>query len=404
MVERSDPTRFHLLQLKPREEKRLLAGHLWVYSNEVDNRKTPLKRFKPGQPVMIVSASSRVIGTGYVNPNSLICARLVTRSLETALDGVLIRQRLGQALALRQAIYPEPYYRLCFGESDGLPGLVLDRFGQYCSGQITTAGMQRFQAEIESALDELLQPRSLIWRNDVAVRQLEGLPAENELVFGQMPDEVEVHEAGLVFRTSLTQGQKTGWFYDQTANRYRLGKYVAGADVADLYSYLGGWGLRAAQAGAQSVVCVDSSPAAVAGVQRAAEDNQLNDRVKACQKDVQAWMQEAADAGRQYDVVVLDPPALIKRKRDQRDGQRAYQRLNELALRIVRPGGVLFSFSCSQHLSRDELRKTINRAGMRQGIPLQVLENLQQGPDHPVHPAMVETEYLKGFVIRRLAC
>ncbi len=404
MVERSDPTRFHLLQLKPREEKRLLAGHLWVYSNEVDTRKTPLKRFKPGQPVMIVSASSRVIGTGYVNPNSLICARLVTRSMETALDGVLIRQRLGQALALRQAIYPEPYYRLCFGESDGLPGLVLDRFGPYYSGQITTAGMQRFQAEIESALDELLQPRSLIWRNDVAVRQLEGLPAENALVFGQMPDEVEVREAGLVFRTSLTRGQKTGWFYDQTANRYRLGKYVAGADVADLYSYLGGWGLRAARAGAQSVVCVDSSPAAVEGVRRAAEENQLADRVTACQADVQAWMQEALEDGRRYDVVVLDPPALIKRKRDQRDGQRAYQKLNELALQIVRPGGVLFSFSCSQHLSREELRKTINRAGMRREIPLQVLESLQQGPDHPVHPAMVETEYLKGFVVRRLAC
>ncbi len=404
MVERSDPTRFHLLQLKPREEKRLLAGHLWVYSNEVDNRKTPLKRFKPGQPVMIVSSSSRVIGTGYVNPNSLICARLVTRSLETALDGVLIRQRLGQALALRQAIYPEPYYRLCFGESDGLPGLVLDRFGHYYSGQITTAGMQRFQAEIENALEELLQPRSLIWRNDVAVRQLEGLSPENTRVFGQMPEQVEVHEAGLIFQTSLIQGQKTGWFYDQTANRHRLAKYVAGADVADLYSYLGAWGLRAAQAGAQSVVCVDSSPTAVEGVRHAAEANQLSDRVAACKADVQAWMQQALEAGRQFDVVVLDPPALIKRKRDQRDGQRAYQRLNELALRIVRPGGVLFSFSCSQHLSRDELRKTINRAGMRQGIPLQVLENLQQGPDHPVHPAMVETEYLKGFVVRRLAC
>ncbi len=404
MVERSDPTRFHLLQLKPREEKRLLAGHLWVYSNEVDTRKTPLKRFKPGQPVMIVSSTSRVIGTGYVNPGSLICARLVTRSMEHALDGVLIRQRLAQALALRQAIYPEPWYRLCFGESDGLPGLVVDRFGDYLSGQITTAGMQRFQTDIEDALEELLQPLGLIWRNDVAVRQLEGLSAENEIVMGRIPDRVEVREAGLVFQTSLTQGQKTGWFYDQTANRHRLGKYVAGADVLDLYSYLGAWGLRAAQAGARSVTCVDSSGPAVEGVWQAAEYNQLADRVEAVRADVSEWLGRAVEEGRQYDVVVLDPPALIKRKRDQRDGQRAYQKLNELALQVVRPGGVLFSFSCSQHLSRDELRKTINRAGQRRDIPLQLLEGLQQGPDHPVHPAMPETEYLKGFVVRRLAC
>ncbi len=404
MAERADPTRFHLLKLKPREEKRLLAGHLWVYSNEVDTRKTPLKRFRPGQPVMIVSASSRVIGTGYVNPNSLICARLVTRSMETALDGVLIHQRLAQALALRQAIYSEPYYRLCFGESDGLPGLVLDRFGDWYSGQITTAGMQAHQQAVEQALDALLQPRSLVWRHDVAVRKLEDLPQENEVAFGAMPERVLVREAGLEFETSLLDGQKTGWYYDQVANRHRMGKYVAGADVADLYCYQGAWGLRAACAGARSVVCVDSAQRAIEGVEQAARHNQLADRVQACRADVQQWLKQAVEEGRQYDVVILDPPALIKRRRDQRDGQRAYQRLNELALRVLRPGGVLFSFSCSQHLSREDLRKLINRAGMRLEMPLQLLETLQQGPDHPIHPAMPETEYLKGFVVRRLLC
>lgn len=404
MVDVNDPTRYPILRLKSREEKRLLAGHLWVYSNEVDIQRTPLKRFQPGQAVMITTASAKVIGTGYVNPKSLICARLISYQADEGLGGDLIKRRLSQALKLREQLYPEPYYRLVFGEGDALPGLVIDRYGDYFAGQITTAGMQKHQSEIEAALDDLLQPKSLVWRNDVGIRRFEGLDESVEQVFGSMPEDIQVKENGLKFTTSLTHGQKTGWFYDQARNRDRLQSYVKGSRVLDCYSYLGGWGLRALQAGAQTTVCVDSSQRAIEGIKKAASDNDLLDQLSACKSDVLDYLKTEKEENNQYDVIIVDPPALIKRKKDFRDGIRAYQKVNEAALRLLAPNGILFSFSCSQHLSRDDLRKTVQRAARRAGMTLQVLEPLSQGPDHPIHPAMPETEYLKGYVFRRLSC
>ncbi|HSN18432.1 MAG TPA: RlmI/RlmK family 23S rRNA methyltransferase, partial [Gammaproteobacteria bacterium] len=234
------------LILRKNEDRRLRAGHLWVFSNEVDIGRTPLKAFQPGDLVEIQSASGHVIGTGYVNPNSLISARILSRDPQHLPDRSLLVHRLNIALALRERLYPKPYYRLVFGESDGLPGLVVDRYGDVLVCQVTTAGMERLKADIVAALEKVLKPAVIVFRNDVGVRELEGLPLYVETALGTAPATVQVEEHGQKFEAPLEGGQKTGWFFDQHDNRARLLRYVKGQRVLDVCSYVGGWSVQAA--------------------------------------------------------------------------------------------------------------------------------------------------------------
>lgn len=394
------------LVLRKDQERRLLAGHCWIYSNEVDTGATPLKDLDAGAPVEVLSSPGRWIGHGYVNPHSLICARLVSRDRARPLTPALWVERLRQALALRERLYQRPFYRLVFGESDGLPGLIVDRYGDLLAVQLTTAGMERARGEILAALEQVLRPRAMVLRNDTAVRELEGLNQGVELVLGEGADALTLVDSGpggeLEFLVSPLSGQKTGWFYDQADNRARLGRFGVGERVLDCCSYIGAWGLRAAALGAREVTCVDSSPAALERVAENAARNRLTEQVHTLQGDAFEVLRGLKEQGRRFDTVLLDPPAFIKRRRDEKEGTQAYSRLNRLALELIKPGGLLVTSSCSFHLARDAFLRTVQGAGRRAGVALQLLEIGQQGPDHPVHPAIPETAYLKTFFLRVL--
>ncbi len=388
------------LRLNKDQDRRLLAGHCWIYSNEVDTQATPLKGLEPGQAVQILSHGGHPLGHGYVNPHSLICARLVTHDPRRPLGPTLWEQRIRQALALREQLYDQPYYRLVFGESDGLPGLVVDRYGDLLVVQITTAGMERARGEILAALEDVVGPASILLRNDSSVRELEGLPLVNEVVLGAPPADIELPEQGNRFLVSPLTGQKTGWFYDQSENRDRLARFGHPRRALDVCSYIGAWGLRAARLGAEEVVCVDSSATALERLGENAERNGLLDRVTGVQGDAFEVLRLLKEQGERFDLVMLDPPAFIKRRKDEREGLQAYQRLNRLGLEVLEPGGLLVTSSCSFHLSRDELLRTIQQGARRANMGLQLLGFGGQGPDHPIHPAIPETAYLKTCFLR----
>ncbi|HEY8508435.1 MAG TPA: class I SAM-dependent rRNA methyltransferase [Steroidobacteraceae bacterium] len=387
------------LKLKRGEERRLRAGHLWIFSNEVDTAATPLAGFQPGQLVRVLSSRDEFLGHAYVNPHALICARIVSRAAQQPIDHALLVHRLKVALALRERLSAEPYYRLVFGESDGLPGLVLDRYGDLIVGQVATAGMEALKDEIVEAVRKAVEPSAFFWKNDSGARDLEQLPHETEVAFGDVPDEITVIEAGLRFTAPLHEGQKTGWFYDQTANRVRMLRYLTpGARVLDVCSYAGAWAITALRHGASSATCIDSSQLALDFATRNAAANGVE--IQTLRDDAFDAMKALHERGERFDAVIVDPPAFIKRKKDIPQGIAAYRKLNQLAMSLIERDGLLVSCSCSYHLAADELLEAIQAAARHTSRFVQVLEPAGQSPDHPIHPAIPETRYLKAFFCR----
>jgi len=386
------------LILKKNEDRRLRAGHLWVFSNEVDIKRTPLKAFAPGEAVEIQGSNGRAIGSGYVNPNSLICARLLSRDPAHVPDRSLLVHRLNIALSLRERLYAKPFYRLVFGESDNLPGLVVDRYGEVLVAQITTAGMENMKADIVAALMKVMKPSGILLRNDVGIRELEGLPLYTEVAQGAVPDFVSIEERGCRFEVPLTGGQKTGWFFDQHDNRGRMLRYIPGKRVLDVFSYVGAWGIQAVTHKARASVCVDSSNAALTQATRNAMLNDVQIDTRAA--DGFDALRELHTAGEKFDVVILDPPAFVKRKKDLMAGREAYQRINQLGMQVLERDGLLISCSCSYHMSVEALLAGIQSASRHLDRQAQVLEQGGQAADHPVHPAIPETSYLKAFFVR----
>lgn len=389
------------LILKKTEDRRLRSGHLWVFSNEVDTARTPLGGFAPGDAVEIRAGNGRFVGSGYVNPNSLICARILSRDERHLPDGSLLLHRLNIALSLRERLYSEPYYRLVYGESDGLPGLVVDRYAEVLVAQITTAGMERMKGEIVAALLKVLKPAAILWRNDAGIRKLEGLPLYVETAFGAVPEVTAVEEYGRKFEVPLLGGQKTGWFFDQRDNRGRLRRHAGGRRVLDMFSYVGAWGIQAMAYGAREALCVDSSAAALAFAQRSSALNGVQTSIR--EADAFDALRELHVAGERFDVVILDPPAFVKRKKDLAKGREAYQRLNQLGMQLLNRDGLLVSCSCSYHLPEGELLAGIGAAARHLDREAQVIERGGQAADHPVHPAIPETAYLKAFFVRVVA-
>jgi 23S rRNA (cytosine1962-C5)-methyltransferase len=388
-----------VLRLKRGEERRLAAGHLWVFSNEVDTDRSPLGAFAPGEVVQLHSYRDAFLAYAYVNPHALICARILSRDAAQPVTAGLIEQRLTAALALRARLGDARYCRWVFGESDLLPGLVLDRYGDVVVGQIATAGMEALREPIEHAVRAVVDPQALIWKNDTAARDLEQLPHLLQPAFGAVPAEVGVVEGGLSFTAPLAQGQKTGWFYDQSANRARLRRYVVpGARVLDVCSYVGAWAVTALDQRAARACCVDSSPVALEYA--AANALRYGKTIEPLRADAFDALKALLSQGGQFDVVVLDPPAFIKRKKDIPQGQAAYRKLNQLALGLLAEGGLLVSCSCSYHLAAEELLEAIQAAARHAGRFVQILEAAGQSPDHPLHPAIPETRYLKAFFCR----
>ncbi|WP_188862561.1 class I SAM-dependent rRNA methyltransferase [Marinobacterium nitratireducens] len=390
------------LILKTGAEKRLRAGHLWIYSNEVDTERTPLKGFVAGEQVLVESDRGKSLGIAYVNPNTLICGRLVSRDSDYALNRSLLVHRIKVALSLREMCFADPCYRLVYGESDGLPGLVIDRFNDVFVVQISTAGMEAVIDEVVEALNKVFQIKAILLRNDGKMREMEGLETYVELVQGDLPELSPLTENGVDLLAPLQRGQKTGWFYDHRANRARMQQLVAGKRVLDLFSYVGGWGVQALAAGADMVSCVDASHFALEVARENARINGKEERFDPLHGDAFDICKALVAEKEKYDLVIVDPPAFIQKKKDIRNGERAYARINNFAMRLLKKDGILVSASCSMHLQRDRLIDIIRSNSRELDRNAQIFEQGHQGQDHPLHPAIPETDYLKAFFARVL--
>ncbi|SDU25469.1 class I SAM-dependent rRNA methyltransferase [Halopseudomonas salegens] len=390
------------LRLKANSDRRLKGGHLWVFSNEVDIAQTPLTAFTAGQEVQVETASGKPLGLACMSPNNLICARVHNRDVRHPLDKPLLVHRFKVALALRERLFPQPFYRLVYGDADLLPGLVVDRFGDYLVVQIATPGMERVRAEITEALVQVLKPVGILFKNDSGARAQEDLPSYVEAAYGEVPERVALEENGVRFEAPVWSGQKTGWFYDHRMNRARLAPYVEGKRVLDLFSYIGGWGVQAAVFGASEVMCVDSSAPALDLVEHNAALNGVADRMAVVEGNVLDALRELKQADEKFDVIIADPPAFIKKRKDKRNGEQAYRRLNEQAMRLLNKDGILVSASCSMHLEENTLRDILNASARHLDRHLVITERGFQGPDHPLHPAIPETGYIKSLFCRVL--
>jgi 23S rRNA (cytosine1962-C5)-methyltransferase len=390
------------LYLRRGADRRLRGGHLWVYSNEVDTARNALGAFAAGDIVSVRAAGGDLLGTAYMEPQALICARIYAPGEEATLDEALFSRRLAAALAGREGVFDRPFYRLVYGDSDNLPGVVIDRFGAYLVVQLNNEGIERYRESLLTALVATLQPAGILLRGDSRSRKEQGLPGGAELVYGDVPEHVELEENGVRFLAPVFAGQKTGWFYDHRMSRALLAPWVAGKSVLDVYSYIGGWGVQAAAFGASEVCCLDSSAQALEGALANAALNELQDKVTTLRGSAPESMASLHSEGRLFDVVILDPPAFIQRKKDLKKGITAYRRINELGLKLLAPGGLLVSASCSMHLARADLIVAMQQAAVRAGCQLRIVEQGAQGPDHPIHPAIPETEYLKAVFARKL--
>lgn len=390
---------YPIVYLKKNEDRRLRAGHVWIYSNEIDVQRSPLKSFATGQLVTVISYGGRPLGTGYISPSILLCVRLLTEEPNANINEAFFADKITKAMQVRDSYFSVPCYRLIFGESDGLPGLVVDRFHDTLVVQINSAGMEGLKDTIIAALKNVVKPKHILIRADSGARDLENLPKYTEVAFGEPSALVAMEENGVKFTAPIFEGQKTGWFYDHRLNRANLNTFVKGKRVLDVFSYIGGWGIQAACHGAAHVTCIDSSSKALALVKQHAELNNVQDKVTTLEQDAFEALEELISAQRQFDVIILDPPAFIKRRKDLEAGKQAYFRINELALKLLARPGVLVSASCSMHLNYEDLIDVVRNAARRQHRHARILIQGHQGPDHPIHPAIEETDYLKSLIV-----
>ncbi len=384
------------LRLKPGEDRRIREGHPWVFANEI---ASPLSDYPAGEVVDLEDAGGEFVGRGYVNPHSLIAARILSRRKEP-IDRVFFRHRLERALAYRERICPgEQAYRLCYSEGDHLPGLIVDRYGDVCVAQILTAGMESLIAEIQGAILDLFAPRAIVARNDLPIRKLEGLHQEKRVLSGEVPSPLIVRVGEVEMEVDVLEGQKTGLFLDQRENYRLLQGRVAGKRVLDLFCYTGGWALHAARWGAEEVVGVDASARAVEEARRNAERKLLAPCCRFVQEEVFEGLRSREHRGERFDVVVLDPPAFVKSRSRIREALKGYREVNRRAIRLLSPGGMLLTSSCSYHLEREAFREMLRRAAAEAGREVRLLGMCGQARDHPVLLSVPETDYLKCAVL-----
>lgn len=411
--------------LKPRADKRLADGHPWIYDNEIADVKGEPGN---GSRIQVFSAGKQFLGSALWSQNSRIKARRYS-FLDDEFSPELIQARLVDALEKRKSCYrtDSESCRLVFGEADGLPGLIVDQYagqpiqnptaspipnptpkpttgkqrsGRWLTVQLLFAGLQPHRAAVLRALVKIFQPDGIFERSEAAVLAKEGLKPECGLLFGQVPETIAIVENKLQFLVHPGSGQKTGWFLDQRDNRAACARYAAGGRVLDICCNAGGFSLCAASAGATQVRAVDSSAAALADLAANARLNGLEGRIETIQADVFDYLRNDSAHQAAYDLIIVDPPAFAKNRTALPGALRGYKELNLQALKRLKPGGILASFTCSYWISRDLLRQSIDGAALDAGQNLEYLEDLQQAPDHPVLPSYPESQYLKGFIIR----
>ncbi|MBE0533005.1 MAG: class I SAM-dependent rRNA methyltransferase [Rhodospirillales bacterium] len=383
----------------PGRDKRAAHGHPWVYANEV-RMDAEAKALTPGSVVLLLRTDGKPLGVGTFNPHALIAFRFLSRDPAIRIDGAFFAGRLGRALALREQLFDAPFYRLAHAEADGLPGLIVDRFGPVLAVQAGTAGMDGCLPPVLAALDTLLAPDAVVLRNDGRGRALEGLESDVRVIKGRLDGPIEVKEGSLTFLADLGEGQKTGWFFDQRDNRARVARLAKGGRLLDVYCYAGGFAISAAAAGATEVVAVDSSEKALELAALSARVNGVAGRCTWRRADAFDEMARLDAAGERFEVVAVDPPAFVKSRKDLASGLKGYGKLARLAARLVAPGGFLFMASCSHNVEPAPFAEAVADGVHRAGREGRVLATTGAAADHPVHPQLPESAYLKAIILQ----
>src|SRR5690554_3478812 len=390
------------LRLKSNADRRLRSGHLWLYSNEIDTKLSPLSDFKAGDQVIVETASGKPMGIAVMSPQTLVCARIVSRETEHRFDKSLLVHRLNIALSLRERLFTAPFYRLVHGEGDLLPGLEVDRFGDTLVVQITAACMEPHKDILLEALLQVCKPTGVLWRNDAPTRDLEGLERYLTVAYGDVPEWLQLLENDLVYTAPMLQKKVLGWNYDQRFNRLQAAAYCTDKRVLSVYSDVGSWAIPAALAGASEVLCADASPQALDALENNAQLNDIGETLLCAEGDVLETLQALKADEERFDVIIVDPPAFIKRKKDVKTGEAGYRKLYEHCIRLLSRDGILICSSRSPFFTEESMHSTLLAAARHLDRNIQILEQSGQSADHPMHPAIPETRHLKYTVCRIL--
>lgn len=381
------------------QERRLRSGHLWIFSNEIETIEgTP----EPGGEVVVLDHRGGIVGVGLYNPHSLIAVRLFVRR-ERPIDQALFRERLERAIEMRKRILPvEQTYRLVFSEGDFLPGLIVDRYGDYLSVQSLTLGIEKRIDMILDLLMEMLHPTAIVCRRDSRSRAHEQLPLDEPLFRGEVPDRIDTPYEGFVLETDLKGGQKTGEFLDQRENRKRVALESRNRRVLDLYCHTGLFSLHCATAGATSVIGVDRSGPAIERARNNHRRNASTRSIEFREEEVETALERFESAGERFDLIVMDPPSLVKSRKTLREGAAKYETLNASAMRLLPTGGMLATASCSHHVDATGFLDILREAAKRAGVVFRVVEVRGQSRDHPMLLAAKETSYLTMVLAERI--
>lgn len=384
--------------LKKGEDKRIKGGHPWIFSNEIQELRGDRT---PGAVTAVYDSESRFVGTGFYSPNSLISVRLLSRQQIDIESSSFFRERIKKALCFRRASYPGlESFRVVYSEGDFLPGLIVDKYGDYLVVQFLTQGMDKRKNLLTGILVEIFAPRGIIARNDVGVRKLEGLEETIEILYGDKPDIVIIEEHGLRFRVDILAGQKTGHFLDQKNNHLLLQNISRGKNVLDCFCYSGSWGIHAASYGARSVTFIDASERALTLARENAALNGLTVPMSFETEDAFDRLRSLGNEGRRFDVVVLDPPAFVKSKKLLKEAEKGYLTINRRAMELLAEDGYLITCSCSYHMGKEMFRDLLAKAAKLAGRQMRILETRSQAHDHPALLLVPETEYLKCFLLQ----
>jgi 23S rRNA (cytosine1962-C5)-methyltransferase len=387
------------LVLKKNQDRRVRAGHPWIFSNEIERIEgAPAD----GGLVDVADVRGAFLGRGYYNRRSLISARLLTRGRDE-IDLDFFVRRLERAIAYREAVAPGvEALRLVHGEADQLPGLVVDRYRDWLAVQVLTLGMESRADQLREAIERVIAPRGVVRIADSPLRRLEGLALERATWWGEVPERIEIVQEGFRLEVDPGHGQKTGLFLDQRENRRLAESRSAGRRVLDLFCYQGEWALHAARGGAAAVLAVDSSAPALEAARRNAERNGLAERIGFREGDCFDVVRQLERAGERFGVVIVDPPALVKSRGAIAAGARAYRELNRAAMATLEEGGFLITCSCSHHLEDDLFKQVLREASRAARRPFRVLAWSAEPPDHPQLLAVPETHYLKCAVLQAM--
>ncbi len=386
-----------IIQVQPGCHKRFLVGYPWLYANEIV--QSPLTKTAESGQLVALECLGKKVATGYFNRHSLIAFRVLSHNPDEIIDADFFIRRLQRALDVRALFYTTPYYRLVHAEADDLPGLIIDRFDSVFVVQLNTQGMQKLQNELITALQQLYNPDTIYIKLDSPIRQHEGLPIAEPIIIGKVPTELSVLENDTQFTIDMKTSQKTGWFFDHRDNRNYIAQLAKGKTVIDYFCYSGGFSVQAAKHNALHVTGVDASAGALENAKRSAALNQVQDKCTFVCADTFKDMDARIQKSEKFDIVVLDPPAFVKSKKDLTVGLKGYEKLLTKAIALIAQNGILLIASCSYHVKDFDLKSVLARALHKNKREGRIHRTLAAGPDHPGHPMLEESSYLKGFLV-----